>query len=125
MKLWIDDVRPAPEGYDWLCSVNEAKQTILYYEKMLEYIKKLIEIYEDLSGDTSHCRHWLEEYQIELIDIDHDAGDYAFDGGDFIKLLDWMEFTNRNYPIHIHSMNPVGVENMRRIIQRNGWTEVK
>ena len=125
MKLWIDDVRPAPEGYDWLYSVNEAKQAILYYEEMLEHTKKLIEIYEDLSCDTSHFRHWLEEYQIEIIDIDHDAGDYACYGGDYIKLLDWLEETGRNYPIRIHSMNPVGVENMRSIIQRNGWTEAR
>lgn len=29
MKLWIDDVRPAPEGYEWIASVNEAKATII------------------------------------------------------------------------------------------------
>ena len=62
---------------------------------------------------------------VELIDIDHDAGDFVNDGGDYIKLLDWLEETGRNYPIHIHSINPVGVENMRRIIERNGWTEVR
>lgn len=45
-------------------------------------------------------------------------------GGDYIKILDWLEKTGRNYPIRIHSMNPVGVENMRRIIRRNGWKEV-
>ena len=28
MKLWIDDVRPAPLGYVWCKSVNEAKLTI-------------------------------------------------------------------------------------------------
>lgn len=61
---------------------------------------------------------------IELIDIDHDAGDYASDGGDYIKLLDWLEETGRNYPIRIHSANAVGVQNMRRIIQRNNWKEV-
>lgn len=99
MKLWIDDVRPAPEGYKWCKSVNDAKTLI-----SLSVLFK--------SED------------IELIDIDHDAGDYASDGGDYIKLLDWLEETGRNYPIHIHSMNPVGVENMRRIIQRNGWKEV-
>lgn len=65
------------------------------------------------------------EKTIEFISIDHDAGDFANDGGDYIKLLDWLEETGRNYPIHIYSMNPVGVENMRRIIERNGWTEVK
>ena len=63
-------------------------------------------------------------YIIELIDIDYDAGDYAKDGGDYIRLLDWLEETGRNYPIRIHSMNPVGVQNMRAIIQRNGWTEI-
>ena len=25
MKLWIDDERPAPDGYIWLRSVEEAK----------------------------------------------------------------------------------------------------
>ena len=61
---------------------------------------------------------------IEMIDIDHDAGIYASQGGDYIKLLDWLEETGRNYPIRIHSMNPVGVENMRAIIRRNSWKEV-
>ena len=98
MKLWIDDVRPAPEGYIGCLSVNET-------------IKEI---------------EWLEivKCPIELIDIDHDAGIYAPYGGDYIKLLDWLEETGRNYPIHIHSMNPVGVANMRAIIQRNGWREI-
>ena len=109
MKLWIDDVRPAPEGYVWKKSVDEAKWIIQYYETC--------------SVEANECIAKI--YSIELIDIDHDAGDYANDGGDYIKLLDWLEETGRNYPIRIHSMNPVGVENMRRIIQRNGWTEVK
>lgn len=103
MKLWIDDVRPAPEGYDYWCkSVNAAKAKITVVEKV-----------RIIFGD------------ITLIDIDYDAGDYACDGGDYIKFLDWLEETGRNYPIRIHSMNSVGVENMRRIIQKNGWTEVK
>ena len=99
MKLWIDDVRPAPDGY-WLAqSVRQAKLAIQIVENGHELI--------------------------ELIDIDHDAGDYVSDGGDYINLLNWLEETGRNYPIRIHSMNPVGRENMRRIIQRNDWTEVK
>ena len=61
---------------------------------------------------------------IDIIDIDHDAGDYATDGGDYIKLLDWLEEQNLSLPIHIHSMNPVGVANMKRIIERNHWKEV-
>ena len=130
MKLWIDDVRPAPEGYTWDRSVNEAKWRISYSEAMY-WALCMDEKYKsdeqlELGGET---RELIKEkkklYQIEVIDIDHDAGDYANDGGDYIKLLDWLEETGRNYPIRIHSMNPVGVENMRRIIQRNGWTEVK
>ena len=109
MKLWIDDVRPAPKGYDEHAhSVNEAKLLILEWE---EFYRRLAE-------------NWGKEFEIELIDIDHDAGDYANDGGDYIKLLDWLEETGRNYPIRIHSMNPVGRENMRAIIRRNGWKEV-
>ena len=100
MKLWIDDVRPAPEGYDfWSMSVSNAKA--------------LIEVWERLGTP------------FDLIDVDHDAGEYAQYGGDYIKLLDWLEETGRNYSIRIHSANPVGVENMRRIIQRNGWKEIK
>ncbi len=99
LKLWLDDVREAPIGYVWLKSVNEAK----------EYI------------------HWCActNQSIELLSIDHDLGDYADDGGDGYKLLDWLEeYLLCYFPIHIHSQNPVGVENMRRIIKRNGWKEV-
>ena len=28
MKFWIDDVRPAPYGYRWVKSVNEAKKLL-------------------------------------------------------------------------------------------------
>lgn len=107
MKLWLDDVRPAPNGYRWCKSVNEAKETILNHELF----------YKASGGKTP--------YHVEVIDVDHDAGDFVNAGGDYIKLLDWLEETGRDYPIRIHSMNPVGVENMRRIIQRNGWVEIK
>lgn len=126
MKLWIDDVRPAPEGddWDWLTSVNEAKMEIMHCEEMLPIFKKWVELDIKYGEDPSYWKKRIKDSTIELIDIDHDAGDEAYDGGDYIKLLDWLEETGRNYPIRIHSMNPVGRENMRRIIQRNGWTEV-
>ena len=95
MKLWVDDVRPAPKGYAWSKTVYDASCWIIVREKRNE--------------------------PFELIDIDHDAGDYAKDGGDYIKLLDWLEETGRNYPIRIHSMNPVGRQNMLAICQKNGW----
>ena len=48
MKIWLDDLRPAPEGYTWCHSVNKAKRTILYANE-----------------------------PVGLIDCDHDLGDYA------------------------------------------------
>lgn len=99
MKIWVDDVRPAPEGYYWCKSVNETKDVIKRYMQ------------------------W--NMRIELLDMDHDAGDFASDGGDYIEILNWLEeYMICYFPIRIHSMNPVGVENIRRIIQRNGWNEV-
>ncbi len=91
MKIWLDDVRPAPYGFVLCKSVNEAKRAIEKYEKT---------------------------EMIELIDLDHDLGDYAFDGGDGIKLLDWLVERNTLYPVALHTMNPVGRENMQRIINR-------
>jgi hypothetical protein len=104
MKLWIDDIRPAPEGYIWCHSVFRAMKEIMINENRIA--------------------NGYDETPIQLIDIDHDSGEFYQYGGDYIKLLDWLEETNRNYPIRIHSMNPVGRENMRAIIRRNGWTEV-
>ena len=115
MKLWVDDVKPAPKGYVWCRSVRDAISTIKLREARIE---KILRRYT-----ASEMR--MKDLSIQIIDIDYDAGDYANDGGDYIKLLDWLEETGRNYPIRIHSMNPVGTENMRRIIQKNGWTEVK
>ena len=106
MRIWIDDCRPAPPGYYWVKSVNEAKAVIIEYSDKLDFDMNRVDM-------------------IELIDVDHDAGDYASDGGDYIKLLDWLEETGRNYPIRIHSQNPVGIENMRRIIQKNNWEEIR
>ena len=105
MKLWIDDLRPAPAGYIWVKTVNDAKW----------YIESAEDVEEIFPTGTP---------VIKLIDIDHDAGDFVSNGGDYIKLLDWLEETGRNYPIRLHSMNPVGLQNMRTIINKNGWKEV-
>ena len=96
MKLWIDDVRPAPQGYMWIITTTEAIKTILAFRN-----------------------------DIEEISLDHDAGDYVAYGGDYIKILDKMEEKGiNNISIHLHTANPVGRENMRRIIKKNEWKEV-
>lgn len=114
MKLWIDDMRQPPsEGWIWCRSVNDAIDFIEEIEYRFYNYKRII--------NSPYHQYW----EIKLIDIDHDAGEYAKYGGDYIELLNWLEETGRNYPIHIHSMNVVGCMNMRRIIQRNGWKEIR
>lgn len=95
MKIWVDDVRPAPEGYIWCKSTNETKKTI-----------------------------WDSDDMSLLLDLDHDAGNFFYDGGDYIKILDWLEYYADNkfdIKVRIHSMNPVGRANMMRICKRSGW----
>lgn len=101
MKLWVDDIRPCPDRFEyfWATTVNQAKQIILDEEQV--------------------------DNPLELLDLDYDAEDYEFGGGNYIEVLRWLEETGRNYPIRIHSANPVGREDMRRIIERNGWKEIK
>lgn len=48
MKIWLDDIRPAPEGHVWCKSVNEA-----------------ITVIEENKNN------------IEVLDLDHDLGDFA------------------------------------------------
>ena len=85
MKLWVDDVRPAPKGYVWCRTVMETKIKI-----------------QDAEWFYKNYHH--PQNIIELIDLDHDAGEYG--PPDYIRILDWLEETGRNYPIRIHSQNP-------------------
>ena len=111
MKLWIDDVRPAPDGYIWCRSVKEAKKHLV-----AGYMAYAILLRKDANVSLP----------FEILDMDHDSGDYYKDGGDFIEILKWFEKTQTPCPpIRLHSMNPVGVQNMRAIIRHNGWTEVR
>ena len=96
MKLWLDDIRPIPTGYDGAKSVNEAISMIMEAEE---------------NGE-----------EIEILDLDHDLGNYYPDGGDAINLLDWLAERETYYPIKIHTSNPVGRANMERIIERF-WKE--
>ena len=92
MKIWLDDIRPAPEGYYHCHSVGEAKRNILKCEE--------------------------NGRMIDVIDCDHDLGVFVKDGGDGICLLDWLAERKRFYKITLHSMNPVGRANMDRLLKR-------
>ena len=118
MNIWVDDVRTAPAGYVWCKTVNEAKRAIIDYEMYIDGSLDELD-FENLDLLSIHDDGTI------FLDLDHDAGDYAYDGGDYIKLLDWLEETGRNCTVRIHSMNPVGRDNMRRIIEKNGWKEIR
>lgn len=92
VKIWVDDVRSVPEGYEGTKSVDE---TIALIEQV------------ELEGGL-----------IELLDLDHDLGDYAQYGGDAIKILDFLVERESYYPVKIHTANPVGRANMERMIER-------
>lgn len=90
IKIWLDDVRPAPDGYVWCKSVNGCKQAVVDAEQ------------------SGHI--------IAVIDCDHDMGDYFCDGGDGIALIDWLLERETLYQIQLHTANPVGRANMQRAI---------
>ena len=104
LKIWVDDVRPAPDGYKWFQCTNDALRCIVSAVN-----------------------------EIEIIDLDHDMGGNF--GGDAIMILDELERLSHRksdfaeaiskIKFRLHSANPVGVENMRRIIRKNGWSEVR
>lgn len=103
MKIWIDDVRLTPDGYTGFMTTNAA----------LRFIRQNYNMIDEIS-------------------LDHDAGDCAKDGGDYIEVLKELERLTRVHKMdfsHIkfslHSANPVGVANMRAIIQSNGWKEIR
>lgn len=100
MKLWVDDIRPMPVGYT-------------HHAHSVDAAIMMIDTAEEL-GDP-----------IELIDLDHDAGEYAQYGGDFINILDYLAVAGHSYPIRLHTMNPVGRANMEAIIKRNRWKYVR
>lgn len=109
IKIWVDDIREKPEDYEYqLFTVANANAVI-----NIGY-------------------HFDEDI---FISLDHDAGKYVKQGGDYIKILERLEEMCYNDPnfrnyvrdkviFHLHTANPVGRANMRRIIQKNGWREV-
>lgn len=90
--IYLDDLRKEPNGYIRTKSVNETIRLIESLEK--------------------------NNVDIKLIDLDHDLGDYSKDGGDAIKLLDYLVENNKFYPVKLHAMNGVGKENMERMIKK-------
>lgn len=119
IKIWMDDVRPAPAGYTRVYDVDGAISEIIRCKKEIDLLwKRYIMGYME----QELFEKYLAVFNIEEVSCDNDLGEGLPEG---YKLLDWLEATGYNIPIHIHSANPVARAKMQAIIERNGWTEVK
>ena len=106
MRIWLDDLmddresnRAVPTGFVGAHSVNEAIE-------LIEAAKQ--------KGE-----------EIELLDLNHDLGDYAKDGGDAIYLLYYLVEHETFYPVRFHTSNPVGRKNMEQVVNRYWPDEMK
>lgn len=102
VKIWVDDIRPKPDDYDF------------HVKSVFGFIYLL--------GKLSVT----QRYNPILINLDHDAGVYAVEGGDYIKILEFLEAnlagagcSADTIRVCFHSGNPVGVKNMRRIVNHS------
>src|SRR3989338_6021316 len=91
MKLWLDDTRPAPKGWVWAKSAEEAKAYLILG------IGERLSLDHDLGGDPVNGK-----YQ---------------DGGDLAKWMARTNFWPRRKP-RVHSAHPVGAGKIRSIIER-------
>lgn len=102
MKLYLDDIRPCPEGWTLARSVDEAQEAVM------------------------DCLERNEEWTDASLDHDLSPEHYASTGPSDsltgLVFVGWMVMTNlwpTNPPI-VHSMNRVGAAAMRRMIERYG-----
>lgn len=91
MKLWVDDERPMPEGFDY--HVKTAKEAIELLDsgKVTE-----ISLDHDLGAEEIHKTGYMIAQWIEIAAHNH-----------WIPPLEW----------HIHSANPVGRKNMEMALR--------
>ena len=112
VALWLDDVRPIPKNY----MENNLCNRVIWCHSVNEAIEKFELFYNN------------KDSIIGVIDMDHDAGDYVLDGGDYINFLSWLEIKDIDFTDivwKIHSMNPVGVKNMERILNKHGVYSIR
>ena len=87
MKLWVDDEREAPSGWEHRKTVHEAIMTI-----------------DNLRNSITH------------ISLDHDDGKDTFEAvARFIRLMKELHFEWDPH-ITVHSANPIGKKNMESIL---------
>lgn len=112
MNLWLDDYRPAPEGWTHVYNIDAAKAHLL--DGQVEYAS----LDHDLGACGTCMRglsvdQWMEEHAFESMpNCEHFGTGY--------DLCLWMAEKGiwpKNKPL-VHSANPVGRDRMRGVIER-------
>lgn len=108
VKLWHDDVRPAPAGWLWARTNAEAKRILR--EHSIEVIS--------LDHDLGYHDVVLPEDPNELAEVLLLKGDSEETGADLVK---WMVET-RHIPrdVRVHSWNPAGARRMAQLLHDAG-----
>lgn len=99
INIWLDDIRPAPDGFIWVKNVNEVICLFLHYQNL----------------DKMKC-------DINIISLDNDLGENEEEG---YKVLDEIEEIYKNNigiflpnEIRVHSANPVARKRMQQVIEK-------
>lgn len=117
INLWLDDIRPAPEGWVWVKTVKEA---IAEMENEATTTVNM-SLDHDL-GPCDDCANdyfgsWQQNY-LEQFTCTHNGTGYQF--------VCWME-ENDCWPVNkptVHSANPVGRARMQQVIDKE-WNSRK
>jgi hypothetical protein len=86
MKIWLDDIRPAPEGWVWVKTVEEFKQS------------------------------FEQAYIVEAVSFDNDLGEGEAEGWEAVNWLEEQVFTGKVVApetLMIHSANPPARQRMQ------------
>jgi len=110
VKLWLDDVRPAPEGWAWARTNEQAKQILAL-------------------GNVVECSldHDLGYHDVELPDDPDELAEVLILKGQSeetgLDLVHWM-VENEFVParVTIHSWNPDGAKYMAARLNRFGYS---
>lgn len=110
LYIYLDDIRDMP----WQYTLHVDKAIVCRsYRAAVAAIKKYLPSFDNLIIDLDH------DLGYDGLDLDNDHSNDPT-GYDFCKYLVENEITGK---FHVHSMNPVGAENMRQLLSHYGWIE--
>lgn len=115
VKLWLDDVRPAPDGWVWVKTVQAAILVVLKHRGEIDEMSldhDLGACPTCLGGKTAD--EWLMDHDMKSMpNCDHFGTGYTF--------VCWMEENNMwpDKKPRVHSANPAGRRRMELAIERH------